>query len=81
MNIILDTNVLIAIFDDTNALHRKAADMLRPYAEHALLVPVIVMAEGDVLASGTVEQVKTNPQVIEAYLGTGVKSKKERVKA
>ncbi|MBT6257315.1 MAG: ABC transporter ATP-binding protein [Alphaproteobacteria bacterium] len=43
--------------------------------------PVIVMAEGDVLASGTVEQVKSNPQVIEAYLGTGVKSKKERVKA
>ncbi|MBL6781958.1 MAG: ABC transporter ATP-binding protein [Alphaproteobacteria bacterium] len=40
--------------------------------------PVIVMAEGDVLASGTVEQIKTNPQVIEAYLGTGVKSKKER---
>jgi branched-chain amino acid transport system ATP-binding protein len=43
--------------------------------------PVIVMAEGDVLASGTVEQVKSNPQVIEAYLGTGVKSRKERVKA
>lgn len=43
--------------------------------------PVIVMAEGDVLASGTVEQIKKNPHVIEAYLGTGVKSKKERVKA
>ncbi|MEC8727545.1 MAG: ABC transporter ATP-binding protein [Candidatus Puniceispirillales bacterium] len=43
--------------------------------------PVIVMAEGDVLASGNVEQIKKNPQVIEAYLGTGVKSKKERVKA
>lgn len=33
--------------------------------------PVIVMAEGAVLAQGTVEEVKANEDVIEAYLGTG----------
>ena len=37
--------------------------------------PVIVMAEGAVLAEGTLEQIKTNDQVIEAYLGTGLKNK------
>ncbi|MEO1796211.1 MAG: ABC transporter ATP-binding protein [Pseudomonadota bacterium] len=38
--------------------------------------PVICMAEGKVLAEGTIEEIKANEQVIEAYLGTGVKSKK-----
>ena len=37
--------------------------------------PVIVMAEGSVLAEGSVEDVKSNEQVIEAYLGTGLKNK------
>ncbi len=37
--------------------------------------PVIVMAEGAVLAKGTVEEVKANEDVIEAYLGTGLKNK------
>ena len=37
--------------------------------------PVIVMAEGGVLAEGTVDEVKANEQVIEAYLGTGLKNK------
>lgn len=37
--------------------------------------PVIVMAEGAVLAKGTANEVKNNEQVIEAYLGTGVKNK------
>ena len=37
--------------------------------------PVIVMAEGKVLAKGTIEEIKSNEQVIEAYLGTGRKSK------
>ncbi len=37
--------------------------------------PVIVMAEGSVLAEGTVDEVKSNEQVIEAYLGTGLKNK------
>ena len=36
--------------------------------------PVIVMAEGAVLAQGTVEEVKANEDVIEAYLGTGLKN-------
>lgn len=33
--------------------------------------PVIVMAEGKLLTQGTVEEVKSNEEVIEAYLGTG----------
>ncbi|MCA8879748.1 MAG: ABC transporter ATP-binding protein [Rhodobacteraceae bacterium] len=37
--------------------------------------PVIVMAEGKVLAEGTVDQIKANEHVIEAYLGTGLKNK------
>ncbi len=37
--------------------------------------PVIVMAEGTVLAEGTAEEVKSNEEVIEAYLGTGLKNK------
>jgi len=37
--------------------------------------PVIVMAEGAVLAEGTLSEIKANEQVIEAYLGTGLKNK------
>ncbi|MBL4599911.1 MAG: ABC transporter ATP-binding protein [Rhizobiaceae bacterium] len=37
--------------------------------------PVIVMAEGSVLATGTAEEVKNNEEVIEAYLGRGMKQK------
>ena len=37
--------------------------------------PVIVMAEGRVLAEGTIDDIKSNEQVIEAYLGTGLKNK------
>ncbi len=37
--------------------------------------PVIVMAEGTVLAQGTAEEVKANEEVIEAYLGRGLKNK------
>lgn len=37
--------------------------------------PVIVMAEGHVLTEGTIDEVKNNEQVIEAYLGTGLKNK------
>lgn len=37
--------------------------------------PVIVMAEGAVLATGTADEVKANEEVIEAYLGTGLKNK------
>lgn len=38
--------------------------------------PVICMAEGAVLAEGTIDEVKNNEQVIEAYLGTGLKHKR-----
>ncbi|MCB1399089.1 MAG: ABC transporter ATP-binding protein, partial [Rhodobacteraceae bacterium] len=40
--------------------------------------PVIVMAEGKVLAEGSAESIMQNEAVIEAYLGTGLKN---RVKA
>lgn len=44
--------------------------------------PVICMAEGKVLAEGTIDEIKNNEHVIEAYLGTGLKNKvKEEVKA
>jgi len=37
--------------------------------------PIIVMAEGKVLTKGTIDEIKSNEQVIEAYLGTGLKNK------
>ena len=37
--------------------------------------PVIVMAEGSVLATGSAAEVKSNEVVIEAYLGTGMKNR------
>ena len=37
--------------------------------------PVICMAEGAVLAEGTTDEVKSNEEVIEAYLGRGLKNK------
>ncbi|MCK0100849.1 ABC transporter ATP-binding protein [Pseudohalocynthiibacter sp. F2068] len=37
--------------------------------------PVICMAEGKVLATGTIDEIKSNDAVIEAYLGTGLKNK------
>jgi branched-chain amino acid transport system ATP-binding protein len=37
--------------------------------------PVICMAEGKVLAQGTIQEVKNDERVIEAYLGTGLKNK------
>ncbi len=39
--------------------------------------PVIVMAEGKVLAKGTIDEIKANEAVIEAYLGTGLKNKEK----
>ena len=40
--------------------------------------PVICMAEGKVLAEGTIDEIKSNNQVIEAYLGTGLKNKAKK---
>ncbi len=37
--------------------------------------PVICMAEGRVLATGSLAEIKANEQVIEAYLGTGLKNR------
>lgn len=39
--------------------------------------PVIVMAEGRVLAEGTADEIMRNEAVIEAYLGTGLKNKEK----
>ena len=39
--------------------------------------PVICMAEGRVLAEGTLDEIKANEQVVEAYLGTGLKNKEK----
>ena len=36
---------------------------------------VVVMAEGSVLATDSIEAIKANPDVIEAYLGRGMKNK------
>ena len=36
--------------------------------------PVIVMAEGSVLATGSAAEIRKNEDVIEAYLGTGLKN-------
>ncbi len=36
--------------------------------------PVVVMAEGKILAQGSVEEIKANEDVIEAYLGTSMKN-------
>ncbi len=41
---------------------------------------VICMAEGAVLAQGSAEEVKNNEQVIEAYLGTGLKNQPHKFK-
>ena len=38
--------------------------------------PVIVMAEGSVLFQGSFDEVKSNDEVIEAYLGRGMKKRK-----
>ena len=38
--------------------------------------PVIVMAEGSVLATGSATEIRNNDDVIEAYLGTGLKNTK-----
>ena len=37
--------------------------------------PVICMAEGKVLAQGSLKEIKSNENVIEAYLGTGLKNR------
>jgi len=42
-----------------------------------LCSPVVVMAEGKILAEGSAEYIKTNEEVIEAYLGKGLKIKEQ----
>ncbi len=43
--------------------------------------PVIVMAEGRVLAEGSIDEIKADEQVIEAYLGTGLKNRDKLAEA
>ena len=40
--------------------------------------PVIVLAEGKVLAEGNIFDIKQNEEVIEAYLGKGMKNVPKR---
>jgi len=40
-----------------------------------ICAPVICMAEGKVLAEGSLDEIKANERVIEAYLGTGLKNR------
>ena len=46
-------------------------DFMAQIADH-----VVCMADGAIMAEGTVAEIKANEQVIEAYLGTGTKSKR-----
>jgi branched-chain amino acid transport system ATP-binding protein len=43
--------------------------------------PVICMAEGSVLAEGSAEDIQNNEEVIEAYLGRGLKNKELQARA
>ena len=43
--------------------------------------PVIVMAEGVVLTTGSADEVRADEAVIEAYLGTGLKNRGSQTKA
>jgi branched-chain amino acid transport system ATP-binding protein len=43
--------------------------------------PVIVMAEGHVLAEGTMDEILANEEVVEAYLGTGLKNRTPAMEA
>jgi branched-chain amino acid transport system ATP-binding protein len=43
--------------------------------------PVICMAEGAVLTEGSADEVKNNEEVIEAYLGRGMKNRELHIKA
>ncbi len=36
--------------------------------------PVIVMAQGTVIAEGPMEEIRANPEIIEAYFGTAVEA-------
>ncbi|MGB2469200.1 MAG: ATP-binding cassette domain-containing protein, partial [Candidatus Puniceispirillaceae bacterium] len=42
--------------------------------------PVIVMAQGSVLAQGSAAQVQANEDVIDAYLGTGLKNQSHKLR-
>ena len=43
--------------------------------------PVIVMAKGEVLFEGSADQVRTNREVVEAYLGSGVENRTKLAKS
>jgi branched-chain amino acid transport system ATP-binding protein len=40
----------------------------------ALCDPVVVMAEGTVLTEGPMAEIRTNPEVLDAYLGASTES-------
>ncbi len=79
----VNRTLLNTIGDAIVRLNRERAIPLRHRAwtwisSGRLCNPVIVMAEGRVLAQGTAAEVRANEAVIEAYLGRGLKNKVAR---
>ena len=64
-----DLEVARRVFADEAAGLAAVAETLGDEFIKALDCPVTVLHEGHVLAEGTLDQVQTNEQVIEVYLG------------
>ena len=62
------------IADDTVDAELCATDLLGQ-AEHGYDSPAVLITNSRALAEGTLAEIKANEQVIEAYLGTGLKNK------
>ena len=70
MKILLDTNVLIAVFDETNSLHTKAKTLLQQHWEDTMIVPIIVMAEFLVAEGNTSKAIEMCTELNMRFLPT-----------